>query len=173
MPPNSDWARSNGSTVRLPDGTALDSTGTVTDGVQEAINFACGNGLRGSGNSDLEIIGGSEKTGNYQLDGQAVFDCVGGIVFPAMQGKFIKMGAITLNVSSGAAAGITFDSMMMVDVDMSASQLVFAGLGNALKFKPTVVPQIDGIAFGIPPVITDSRLKLGHIANVNTANTTP
>jgi hypothetical protein len=127
-----------------PSGEQRNITSTTTGGIQEAIDYACEKGF------DLYISGGDEDTG-----GATVYDCGSTpIVFPPMQGKRVATGAITLNFSGaiGMAPGIRFDSCMMVDVEFSAAQIVYAGEGAAIEFKPVNQLPLDPLA-----AIIDSR----------------
>lgn len=140
----------NGVSVPVaPDGYAIDTTGTVTAGLQEAIDYACAHGY------DLDILGGDEATGGavgYNIGSNT-------IEWPTMQGKKIRAGAITLGGGSGAAPIMRFDSMMMCDIDFSGMQIGGNRTGDMLVFEPrNPLPKDSPIA------IIDSRFHLTTIA---------
>jgi len=163
-----DWVKvfppvSGASNVLLPDGTWLDVLASTTSGLQEAINYACGDGTAGSGSLDLYIVGAEESTG-----GAVVYNCTTGIAFPAMQGRKIRSGAITINFLStvGSGACVTFDSAIMLDVDLSGCQIVNGGTGRALLFAPINGVPLDGGLFGVKSLI-DCRFHITTVVNVN------
>ena len=163
-----DWVKvfppvSGASNVLLPDGTWLDVSASTTSGLQEAITYACGDGTAGSGSLDLYIVGAEESTG-----GAVVYNCTTGIAFPAMQGRKIRSGAITINFTSavGSGACVTFDSGIMVDVDLSGCQIVNGGTGSALQFNPVNPVPLDGGLFGVEALI-DCRFHITTVVNIN------
>lgn len=144
--------------VYKPDLTALDVTGTTTEGLQEAIDYACEEGY------DLHVHGGGIKPGSPATD-VAVIDCSTGIVFPPMQNKVIKIGACTVNFTNAVTGtGVFFDSCMMVDVDW-AGQIVYTGNGDAVLMKPTSPVPYDGYT-----ACVDSKFKINHIALIGGTN---
>lgn len=163
-----DWVKvfppvSGASNVLLPDGTWLDVSASTTSGLQEAITYACGDGTAGSGSLDLYIVGAEESTG-----GAVVYNCTTGIAFPAMQGRKIRSGAITINFTGavGSGACVTFDSGIMVDVDLSGCQIVNGGIGSALQFNPINPVPLDGGLFGVEALI-DCRFHITTVVNIN------
>jgi hypothetical protein len=131
--------------------------------LQEAITYACGDGTAGSGSLDLYIVGAEESTG-----GAVVYNCTTALVFPAMQGRKIRSGAITINFTSaiGSNAAVTFDSGIMVDVDLSGCQIVNNGIGSALQFAPVNGVPLDGGLFGVKALI-DCRFHITTVVNIN------
>jgi hypothetical protein len=163
-----DWVKvfppvSGASNVLLPDGTWLDVSASTTSGLQEAITYACGDGTAGSGSLDLYIVGAEESTG-----GAVVYNCTTGIEFPAMQGRKIRSGAITINFTGAVGTGtcVTFDSAIMLDVDLSGCQIVNGGVGRALSFSPVNPVPLDGGLFGVEALI-DSRFHITTVVNIN------
>lgn len=140
-----------------PDGSTLDvSSTTNTAGVQELIDEAV------SGGYDMHITGGEESS----TGGGIVYNINQSVVFPAMQGKRITSGAVTLNINSnvGANPGIVFDSTMLVDVDING-QVVYWGTGDAILFRPVNPVPVDNMV-----TIVDSRFRI--LATVQLGNTT-
>jgi hypothetical protein len=163
-----DWVKvfppaSGASNVLLPNGTWLDVSASTTAGLQEAITYACGNGTVGSGSFDLYIVGAEASAG-----GAVVYNCTTALVFPAMQGKKIRSGAITINFTSAIGSGtcVTFDSGIMVDVDLSGCQIVNGGIGSALQFAPVNGVPLDGGLFGVKALI-DCRFHITTVVNIN------
>lgn len=121
-----DW------TVYTPFGSALDVTGTTTEGLQEAIAYACTN------NFNLRVEGGDGGS-------PSLLNCSTAIAFPAMQNKFIEINGVTLNFTyTTSAPSVTFDSMMMMRVEFDGTQIVNNGTGPAVLFKPTNALPVDG-----------------------------
>ena len=155
----------NASNVLKPDGTWLDVSSSTTSGLQEAVNYACGNGTAGSGDFDLHIVGGEASTG-----GAIVYNLSTTLAFPAMQGKKITSGAVTLNFTSGISTNpcVTFDSCMMVDVRLQGCQIVNGGTGNALRFDPTNPCPLDTFVYQI----VDSSFHITTVVNINNSTQT-
>lgn len=140
--------------LRAADGSVVSITGSTTQGLQEAINLAC-TGI-GTTGYDLEVIGGNNSTG-----GAANLACGSTVVWPAMQGKKIRIGAASIGTSGaiGANPVMTFDSMMMVDFSMDGGQITYGGSASyGVVFKPTNGVPIDGLKS-----IIDSRLHFTTI----------
>lgn len=139
-------------TVYKPDGTVLNTAGSTTQGLQEAINFACT--PLGTAGYDLEVIGAEDATG-----GAAVIQCTSQLKFPPIQGKKIRFGAVTLNFPNTVTGYcVIFDSMMMLDFDLAGGQIVCSGQSGVL-IKPTVGVPVDKIV-----AVTVSRLHFQSIA---------
>lgn len=140
--------------VQKPDGSFLDTTGTTTMGLQEAITYAIGNGY------DLIVEGGAVKgTAPSGVDG-SIIHCTTAISFPPMQKGYVSIRGTTINFDgtpAGSPYGITFDSMMMARVEFPGSQIVAyaSAYAGAVKFSPTTALPIDNVA-----VITDSVIDL-------------
>ena len=151
----------DGSNVLMPDGTWLNVSASTTSGLQEAINVAC-TGI-GTIGYDLTVYGGDESTG-----GAVVYNCTTPLAFPSMQGKKIRFGATTINFTSaiGSNAALTFDSCMMVDVEMAGTQIVNNGTGHTVLFEPTVNVPLDPLT-----AIIDSKFHITTAVNINAATT--
>jgi hypothetical protein len=154
---------SNASNVLLPGGTWLDVSASTTSGLQEAITYACGNGTAGTASLDLYIVGAEQSTG-----GAVVYNCTTALQFPAMQGRKIRSGACTINFTSAIGSGtcVTFDSAIMLDVDLSGCQIVNGGTGRALSFSPVNGVPLDGGLFGVKALI-DCRFHITTVVNIN------
>lgn len=138
--------------VYAPDLSAIDISASNTDGLQEAIDYACTEGY------DLHVHGGGIKPGSPATD-IAVINCTVGIVFPPMQNKVIRIGACTVNFTGAVTGtGVFFDSCMMIDLDW-CGQIVYTGNGRAVEFKPT-----SGVPYDAVVACVDSKFKFNHIA---------
>lgn len=159
----------SGSNVKLPDGSWLPGVDAVTQtsGLQEAINFSCGNGTVGSGDADLVVLGGEEKSGNFQTGGQVVYPHSQPIMWPALQGKSVEMGTVTLNYNGDPnLSGMVFDSCMMCDFRFKGSQVVYNGHKHAIEFKPRNPVPLDGNLYGVT-AITDSYFFITTAVNIS------
>lgn len=134
--------------VIAPDGTLVSTAGTLTSGLQEAINYAYNNGC------NLYITGGAEPTHPVgtpgPTGGPVVYQCTATLVLKPMEGFWLFAPSITINVapSTNTDPGIFVDTALIATVWMPGSQLVYAGRGPAIRFKPTNPAPID-LAFGI------------------------
>ena len=149
--------------VFVPGGVELDTTGTTTQGLQEAINYAVRYGY------DLEVEGGGIKPGNWPApftpgEGQdvSIIQCSTGISFPPMQKIRIRIGSATINFT-GAVTGVAmnFDSCMMVDFEHRGGQIVAVTASNAVAFVPTGELPYDAAG----PAITNSRFIFSAIVS--------
>lgn len=148
-------------TVLLPDGTVLDTTGTITAGIQEAIDEAAAGGW------DLVVYGRGLQYDeitwpgpNYPTDG--FFNLSTGLVFPPMQGKTIKMWNVTLNFDPNVTgAALEFDSTMIVDFELTG-QIVAVSAAHGVSFRPQSPHPLDGPLWGTSGVV-DSRFRFGHV----------
>ena len=155
---NSNNSTSGKWVVLTPEG-ALNTTGTTTEGLQEAIDYATQYGY------DLYVFGGPVKPPNFpppydSFNGQepAIMFLDSGITFYPLQKGVIKILDVTLNFNGGVTgAAITFDSIIIADIDFSGSQIVCAAAATGVLFNPTNYLPNDSAA-GI--VISDCRIKL-------------
>lgn len=145
--------------VLTPEGP-LDLTGTTTEGLQEAIDYITEYGY------DLYVYGSPVAPPNWpppyaSYNGQepAIMFLEGPIVFYPLQKGVIKITDVTLQFGgSVTGAAITFDSIMIADIDFSGSQIVCASAATGVLFVPTNTLPQDASAGG--PVITDCRIKM-------------
>jgi hypothetical protein len=144
--------------VLTPEG-ALDTTGTTTQGLQEAIDYITEFGY------DLYVYGSPVAPPNFpppytSFNGQepAIIFLDSAITFYPLQKGVIKILDVTLNFNSGVTgAAITFDSIIIADIDFSGSQIVCAAATVGVSFNPTNYLPNDQAA-GV--VISDCRIKL-------------
>jgi hypothetical protein len=162
----------NGGTILQPTagGTGrwkLLHTGTVTvlqfgakgDGVtndktaiQAAITYATAN------NQHVHIPG-------FIASGtEAVYLCTSQVSIPANRTFKLTMNGGHWQFSSalGANAGLLIDSSMMSEFDLQG-EIIYAGSGDAVSFKPTTNVPIDAIK-----AIIDSKFKINTIVNTAT-----
>ncbi len=142
--------------VIAPDGTQVEVRGSVTSGLQEAINYASEQGY------DLHVYGGTQPA----TGGAVVYQIGPGVTltFPAMQGKRIVIDAATINCAGSAsdpAPCLLFDSHMMVDVEHRGGQVVSSRGGPIVVFRPMQPVPVDRI-----PVTTASSYSFTAIAGV-------
>lgn len=144
--------------VLTPEGP-LNTTGSTTEGLQEAINYITQYGY------DLYVYGSPVGPPNFpppytSFNGQepAIMFLNSPITFYPLQKGVIKITDVTLNFNSPVTgAAITFDSIIIADIDFSGSQIVCAAAQTGVLFKPTNFLPQDAAA-GI--VISDCRIKL-------------
>jgi len=146
-----DW------TVYKPDGTILDTSGSSSQGLQEAVNLAflassiSSNTQAGLGYS-LYVLGCSQQNG-----GAAILDTSQTIQFPPMQGAHIVISQVTLG-ANGVPDGdplIQLDSALMCRFEMPGTQTAI-NTGPAIKIKPTnPVPQPTpgGVGYGDSSIV--------------------
>jgi len=147
-----DW------TVYKPDGTTLDTTGTTTDGFQEALTYAFGAGL------PLYVYGVGEYTSVAQ---PSYINCSTSVNVPACQIATVRLHNVTLNFNAmGSSSGLIFDSFMMMDWEHTG-QVVYSGNAAAIHFKPTNPVPLDQIT-----VCVASRFKLNSVATIGGTNPT-
>jgi hypothetical protein len=130
-----------------PDGSLISTSSTTTSGLQEAINYAYTNGC------DLHIVGGDEPIPvpltAGPTSGAVVYQLTDTLQFRPMQGCSISSGAVTLNWGvAHADPCVQFDTMLMTDIRLKGTQLVNAGTGVTLLFKPENSAPSDTL-FGI------------------------
>lgn len=153
-------------TVYLPGGSILDTSGSQTDGLQEAVNaaFLAASTANGPGYS-LYVLGGDESTG-----GASVCNLAETVNFPPMQGGYVGFRNVTLN-NAGAMSGgtpmVRFDSMLYTRLEFLGSQVAagsHAANVSAVKFLPTN-PLPQDKAAGI--TCQDSSLRASNFNSVS------
>jgi hypothetical protein len=124
--------------VYAPDGSLLDITGTTTQGLQEAIDYACefawGLIVRGRGSE-------GNNGGSPSFD-PSVITCSSTVTFPVNmgQGKVFWFDAVTVAFPAagiGANDGFKIQDAVMCQVYFNG-QIGYEGTGAALRFKPAV-----------------------------------
>ena len=146
-------------TIITPDGSTVNTSGTTTEGLQEAINYANNNGF------DFYCAGGGIEADGTATD-VGVISCSTTLQIPACQNRSFVFKSVTLNFDKNQTggmrtdAGLKFDSFMMMDFDF-AGQVGYHGTGNAVEFDPVNNVPLDG-----SPAQVDSRIKIDTIAYI-------
>lgn len=116
-------------------GVAIDTTGTTTSGLQEAINYAYANGL------NIHAIGGM-TTGVPELD-YGIMYCSTQVVWPPLRGCTIDLqGVIIAFTAAVTGDGMVFDSMQEVDFRL-VGEITYQGNGDAVVFAPHTALPVD------------------------------
>lgn len=140
-------------------GNPISTVGSLTQGLQEAINYASFNGY------DLRVHGGGIARKNGQ--DVAILDCWGPIIVPPLQGVDWRIHA-TINFRAAGApypVAIGFDSVMNSDIKFTGQIVCNPWIGAGVAIAPVNLLPND---VGAGPVITASRfdfhsiVKLGH-----------
>ena len=141
--------------VQLPNGTILDTTGTKTQGLQEAINYACEHGR------PLRVYGGQVKHSNGQ--NPAIIMCTAPLVFPPLELANIEIDA-TLNFCgpNPQPIAVSVDSVMASRVIWTGQIVCASGWGCGINFKPRTELPCDQNG----PVITASTIHLPSVVMV-------
>ena len=142
--------------IEKPDGTVLSTTGTQTQGLQEAINYALAYGY------NLHVSGGPVKGGGQD---PSIINCIAPVSVPPMQKGRIVIEGCTLNFGPSMSYAMRFDSMMLAALEMPGTQVVCGpGIGIGILFKPeNELPQdLAG------PVITSSRFQIQSVVMTGT-----
>ena len=159
LPNVNSFTVTSGSTATISSGTAC-TFQTVTEGLQEAINYANANALdfycAGGGIETSSLINSTSNTD------QGVISCQGSLQIPACQLRsfVFKNTTIDFTTAVGSNAGLRFDSFMMLDFDF-AGQIVYHGNGNAVEFDAVTNVPLDNFKTQV-----DSRIKIDTIAYV-------
>lgn len=126
--------------VTLPGGIQLDVTGTQTQGLQEAFDYAADEGW------DVFVL-----PGTYNLDAS--------IDIQPVQGKAFRLEDVTLNFSSLVTDhGLRFDSTMITDWYWDGGALNALHATSGVLFDPENPHPLDGIILGTRGVV-DSRFN--------------
>ena len=137
----------------LPNGTSLDISGTQTQGLQEAFDYAANEGW------DVFVLPGTYNL-NAHLDVEEA------------QGRAVRLEEVTLNFSSSVTDfGIRFDSTMIVDWYWKGGALNAPNATNGVLFQPRTPHPLDGIVYGTIGVV-DSRFDFGVDINAATYDVT-
>ncbi|MSR15353.1 MAG: hypothetical protein EXR86_12475, partial [Gammaproteobacteria bacterium] len=82
----------------------------------------------------------------FQHAGQdvAIIHCTSAIEFPPIQNKSIRFGAVSLIIDGAHAAGMRFDSCMMVNFEFNG-QLITSNSAIAVHFDPTKELPLDPV----------------------------
>lgn len=113
--------------VYKPDGSVLDTKGSKTSGLQEAINYALTNGF------ELKVIGGAIKSNGSS---HHIIRCYETVVFPPMVNARIYFGSVLIHFSPSVTGdGFLFDTVVHSTVECNA-YIYYQGNGSALRFWP-------------------------------------
>lgn len=140
--------------VRAPDGSYVSTSGTTTQGVQEALNYIAANGY------NLFINGGGGiNTSDVDV---ATIHCTSAIDFPPMFKQAVIARGITFNFGGSATYGFKIDSMMMALIDVRSCQVVVgtSTYETGVWLRPRTANAVD------PAIaITASDLLFGSIVH--------
>jgi hypothetical protein len=113
--------------VALPNGSTLDTTGTQTASIQEAINYAAKNNL------DLMVYGRglqnkfiTSQNGNVTYPSNGFYQINSGLVIPSMPGRTIRMYNVTLNYGITAGSALVFKPVDDFEFELTG-QIVASG----------------------------------------------
>ncbi|MEM8946874.1 MAG: hypothetical protein AAGD11_16995, partial [Planctomycetota bacterium] len=143
VPPSTDYHPTavivQTSGVSLPDGTQLDITGTQTDGLQEAFDYAADEGW-----------GVFVLPGTYSLDA--------GLDVVERQAASYRLQDVTLNFGAGVSDfGLRFDSSIIMDWYWDGGALNAPFATDGVRFDPRSLHPLDGCLGLTPPAIADGR----------------
>lgn len=147
--------------VYAPDGSEVSTTGTTTQGLQEAINYARTNGY------GLEVIGGQITPLPGVLATSRITCSTPITIGTAHTGFYHFRGVDLLFTGSASADFITFDSADMLDFAMYAGQIIYSGNASAIRINGTNDNGESFIGW------TSSRLRIATIAIVNSGTLAP
>ncbi len=156
--------------VFRPDGSPLSVSGTTTQGLQEAIDYAQKRAL------PLFVIGGGITPPHTGLPtpsrALSQINCSTPIAVPTGWVNSYHFFGVNLlyDVAHGADPArdfITFDSADMMDWDMHTSQIIYPGNGAAIRFLPAHDNGEDFAGF------TGSRFLFGSIAITHATTLAP
>lgn len=154
----------NLSNVLLPDGTWLDVSSTTTSGLQEAIDYALGDGTVASGSFDLHICGSEKATTGDAV----VYSCTTVLTFPQMEGRKVTAGGCVFDFSSAitTTTAIQFNSMLNCVIDLRSVEVISDGTGHVVGFDPQTALPVD-----TDEKIVTSEVMIGSIVNTNNSTT--
>lgn len=140
--------------VLKPNGEPLNISGTVTSGLQEAIDYAVDNG------HNLKVYGGGTSTVDYGL-----LYTTDTVVFPPMRCMTVEFEGVHIESTPTTPGNqaMTINSCMMVDFKFNG-EIVYNGTGNALEFHPTIGPGVDPLIN-----IVDSRFYITTVVTLGSA----
>ena len=117
-----------------PDGSALNTGGTQTGGLQEAINAVAANGW------NFNIPGGSQATTIPRFILNATLN------IPILYGVTWRIGYVVVDIAASVSGpGIVFDSALLADLDLGWN-VHHLGTGPVMRIKPTNVIVNEGTA---------------------------
>lgn len=138
-----------------PYGNPVSTSGTTTQGLQEAINYAVNNGwpliVDGVGQWQVSTYPNPNPGNGSLLNAASTITCTSGISIPRSQIAFIEMRNVSIWFTSAVSAGdgITIDSAEMTRIWIHG-QVVFNGSSGyyAVRVKPSSgTPYDNNVAF--------------------------
>jgi hypothetical protein len=139
-------------------GAAVSTSGTTSQGLQEAINTAASQGL------PLYVEGGGQTTvGGVQTEWSRITSTTT-INIPAGTHAYYSFRGVGLVLNTGANDGLVFDSQDMLRFNFDG-QIVYTGTGNCVRFLPTNANQESFTG------MTSSTVEIGStVCAVSAAN---
>lgn len=124
--------------VLVPKAGELDISSSTTDGLQEAINYACRYGY------DLHVHGGTYKPGSWPgpyTPGEgtdvSILYLAAAITIPAVEKLVFRIDALSIIFAPSVKGNaITFDSGVMIDFEMKGGQIGYSGDNAAVRIYP-------------------------------------
>lgn len=149
--------------VYKEDGSVLNTVGSTTQGLQEALNYAAANGF------NFQCIGGQITTavpaGSFNGTTTAAIKATTTITIPPMQLGQVLIKDVDLN--SSAAIGIHVDSALgsVIDLFWGGQIVMTSTTAIGVIFSPQIaVPSRSSFGIGI----SDSQVRVGSIIMPNT-----
>lgn len=142
----------NGTITVLQYGAKGDGVTNDRTAIQAAITY-------GAANNQHIHIPGFISSGT-----EAVYLCTSQVTIPANRGFKLTMhgGHWQFTSALGANAGLLINSTMMTELDLQG-EIVYAGSGDAISFKPTNAVPVDAII-----TIIDSKFRFNTVVNTAT-----
>lgn len=127
--------------VSAPDGSAVSTAGTQTEGLQEAINFGVATG------AEVDVVG----------SGVAI-KCSTFVLFPSADGIVFRCAA-PIAFSPGVSYALRFDSVSHSNIAF-LGQITYQGSGGAAV---SIAPTTPGVLVGGQPLFVDNRIFLQRV----------
>ena len=140
--------------VYTPDGTILNTTGSTTSGLQEALNYAAATGY----SCNVLVLGGDGVGVNPGTQYGEIF-CSTTVIFPPLRSIAVRMYGVHIIFTSGVTGnGIVFDSMDNALIDI-IGEVVYQGNASAIVFDPRTPVPVDGGTF-----LSGSYIRIAAVA---------
>jgi hypothetical protein len=138
-----------------PNGEAVSTVDTTTQGLQEAINYSVWNGypLRSRGRAGRRLsVAGDAST--YP----PAFFCATPVTIPPCFQQDIDLDNVSLiYTGGGSAAALTINACMMTRIRFGG-QVIGNGTGPSVRFQPK-----DSLVIDVQKIITASRFQFGSV----------
>jgi hypothetical protein len=150
--------------VYASDGTEVDTDGSTTSGLQEAIDYAQAHHM------DLHIHGGDEgpqASVPGSTSGNAVhYQCSETLTIGPCQGKRITTGSVFINFTmTDASPGLLIDSCMNTVLRFHGLLVKPQGTGPTVRFAGSSLHPYDGYAFGTRGLVASHFYLHSVVAN--------